>query len=312
MYRSLVADAPRELTCVAGLRLAPPAPWLAKDVHGKPIVALFVCSFRGARGGREPSSRRSRPSARRSATSCRSGRTCRSRRCSTRRSRRGAATTGSPSTCAAFEPDLLHAAPSSTRRAIVSPHSAILIFPLGGALNGCPRTTRRSATATRRPSSTSRARGSTPTTTREHRVGAGHVARPAPVLDRRHLHQLPDRGGRRRAHAGRVPRRTTRGWPRSRRSGIRRTCSARTRTSIRRGNEGDGSIRKRRTFTRGFDRVARPLRRRVEPTRSRCPDVHDGRRLCVRSIGRSSGGRTAEQGEGGGSRRIRRSVRSLS
>ena len=43
MYRSLAAQAPRELTCVAALRLAPPAPWLAKDVHGKPIVALFVC-----------------------------------------------------------------------------------------------------------------------------------------------------------------------------------------------------------------------------------------------------------------------------
>ena len=43
MYRSLVADAPRELTCVAALRLAPPAPWIAKEVHGQPIVALFVC-----------------------------------------------------------------------------------------------------------------------------------------------------------------------------------------------------------------------------------------------------------------------------
>jgi FAD/FMN-containing dehydrogenase len=43
MYRSVAARAPRELTCVAALRLAPPAPWLAKDVHGKPIVALFVC-----------------------------------------------------------------------------------------------------------------------------------------------------------------------------------------------------------------------------------------------------------------------------
>jgi FAD/FMN-containing dehydrogenase len=43
MYRSVVATAPRELTCVAGLRLAPPAPWIAKEVHGRPIVALFVC-----------------------------------------------------------------------------------------------------------------------------------------------------------------------------------------------------------------------------------------------------------------------------
>ena len=43
MYQTLIEQAPPELTCVAVLRVAPPAPWLAKDVHGKPIVALFVC-----------------------------------------------------------------------------------------------------------------------------------------------------------------------------------------------------------------------------------------------------------------------------
>jgi len=43
LYRTLVAQAPPELTCVAGLRLAPPAPWLSPEVHGKPIVALFIC-----------------------------------------------------------------------------------------------------------------------------------------------------------------------------------------------------------------------------------------------------------------------------
>ena len=43
LYRSIVTKAPRELTCVAGLRLAPPAPWLAKEVHGRPIVAFFLC-----------------------------------------------------------------------------------------------------------------------------------------------------------------------------------------------------------------------------------------------------------------------------
>ncbi|HEX5606306.1 MAG TPA: FAD-binding oxidoreductase [Candidatus Binatia bacterium] len=43
MYRSLTEQAPRELTCVAALRMAPPAPWLAKEIHGKPIVALFFC-----------------------------------------------------------------------------------------------------------------------------------------------------------------------------------------------------------------------------------------------------------------------------
>jgi FAD/FMN-containing dehydrogenase len=43
MYRALCAGAPPELTCVALMRLAPPAPWLPKEIHGKPIVALFVC-----------------------------------------------------------------------------------------------------------------------------------------------------------------------------------------------------------------------------------------------------------------------------
>lgn len=42
-YRNLTADSPRELTCVAMLRIAPPAPWLPKEIHGKPIVAMFVC-----------------------------------------------------------------------------------------------------------------------------------------------------------------------------------------------------------------------------------------------------------------------------
>lgn len=42
-YRKLTASAPRELTTVAVARIAPPAPWLPKEVHGKPIIALFVC-----------------------------------------------------------------------------------------------------------------------------------------------------------------------------------------------------------------------------------------------------------------------------
>jgi len=43
LYTSLTRSAPPELACVLGMRLAPPAPWLSKEVHGKPIVALFVC-----------------------------------------------------------------------------------------------------------------------------------------------------------------------------------------------------------------------------------------------------------------------------
>ncbi len=43
LYRTLAENAPPELTLVALLRLAPPAPWLPKDMHGKPIVALLAC-----------------------------------------------------------------------------------------------------------------------------------------------------------------------------------------------------------------------------------------------------------------------------
>ncbi len=39
----VAAAAPRDLTLVGALRLAPPAPWLPKEVHGQPIVAVFVC-----------------------------------------------------------------------------------------------------------------------------------------------------------------------------------------------------------------------------------------------------------------------------
>ena len=43
LYRTLAAQAPRELTLVALMRNAPPAPWLPKDMHGKPMIALLAC-----------------------------------------------------------------------------------------------------------------------------------------------------------------------------------------------------------------------------------------------------------------------------
>jgi len=43
LYRTLAEKAPAELTLVALMRPAPPAPWLPKDMHGKPIVALLAC-----------------------------------------------------------------------------------------------------------------------------------------------------------------------------------------------------------------------------------------------------------------------------
>ncbi len=43
LYRTLAAAAPRELTLVAMMRMAPPAPWLPKEWHGRPIVGLLAC-----------------------------------------------------------------------------------------------------------------------------------------------------------------------------------------------------------------------------------------------------------------------------
>jgi hypothetical protein len=50
-YRDFSAAAPRELTSVAVLRIAPPAPWLPKEIHGKPIAAIFVCHSGKAEAG---------------------------------------------------------------------------------------------------------------------------------------------------------------------------------------------------------------------------------------------------------------------
>jgi FAD/FMN-containing dehydrogenase len=43
LYRTLVASSPRELTLVAFMRPAPPAPWLPKEAHGTPVIAILAC-----------------------------------------------------------------------------------------------------------------------------------------------------------------------------------------------------------------------------------------------------------------------------
>ena len=53
MYQSLTDQAPPELTCAAVLRIAPPAPWLPKDIHGKSVIALFVCHSGTVEEGRK-------------------------------------------------------------------------------------------------------------------------------------------------------------------------------------------------------------------------------------------------------------------
>jgi len=42
-FRTFAESAPPELTCVLGLRLAPPAPWLPAEIHGRFIALCIVC-----------------------------------------------------------------------------------------------------------------------------------------------------------------------------------------------------------------------------------------------------------------------------
>jgi FAD/FMN-containing dehydrogenase len=43
LYRTITESAPRELTLVSIMRPAPPAPWLPREWHGRPIIALLAC-----------------------------------------------------------------------------------------------------------------------------------------------------------------------------------------------------------------------------------------------------------------------------
>lgn len=43
LFDKVVAAAPPELAVVCVMRVAPPAPWIDKSVHGKPVIAFFVC-----------------------------------------------------------------------------------------------------------------------------------------------------------------------------------------------------------------------------------------------------------------------------
>jgi FAD/FMN-containing dehydrogenase len=53
LYRTLAEQAPPELTLVVFMRPAPPAPWLPADRHGTPIVALLACHTGNVEDGEE-------------------------------------------------------------------------------------------------------------------------------------------------------------------------------------------------------------------------------------------------------------------
>ena len=135
-FRGLGASAPRELTLVAALRIAPPAPWLPKEIHGKPMAAIFVCHSGKPEDGEAllaPLRKLGSPVA----------------DIVTRRpyvQMQGLLDATQPKGrryywkshyMGEIGPDAVDLATEHASR-IVSPHSAILLFQVGGALNDLP------------------------------------------------------------------------------------------------------------------------------------------------------------------------------
>lgn len=136
MFRSVTEKAPPEFSCVAVLRIAPPAPWLAPEIHGKPIVALFACHTGSLEEGAQalaPVKAFRKPV----------GDIIQRRPYVTQQSLldatqpKGRRYYWKSEYLPKIEPALLERAIANAG-ALPSPHSAIVLFPLGGAIQDQP------------------------------------------------------------------------------------------------------------------------------------------------------------------------------
>jgi FAD/FMN-containing dehydrogenase len=135
-YRALAEAAPPELTLVALMRMAPPAPWLPKEAHGKPIVALLACHSGPPEEGEKavaPIKSFGRPIGdvlvRRPYTQLQSLLDATQPKGRRYYWKSEYVPRIEPALCGRF---MEHAA------GIRSPHSAVILFQIGGALNGRP------------------------------------------------------------------------------------------------------------------------------------------------------------------------------
>jgi len=140
LFRTITASAPPELTCVAGLRKAPPAPWLPKSIHGQDIVALFIC-YTGPLKLKEDEGERIMATIRSVAPPA--GDVVQRRPYVSQQSLLDATQPAGrryywkSEFLPGHPPELIAAAIEHARR-IPSPHSVVAIFPLDGALNSLP------------------------------------------------------------------------------------------------------------------------------------------------------------------------------
>jgi FAD/FMN-containing dehydrogenase len=136
MLQAFIAAAPRELTCVISLRRAPPAPWLQADVHGKLVVVAVVChSGSIAQAERDVAPLK--------AFGAPVGDVIQRRPYTSQQSLldatqpKGRRNYWKSEYLPRVERDLLERALGHARK-ISSPHSAIVVFPIDGALNDPP------------------------------------------------------------------------------------------------------------------------------------------------------------------------------
>jgi FAD/FMN-containing dehydrogenase len=135
-FRSLADSGPAELTCAVAMRPAPPAPWIDAAVHGEPIIILVICHT-------GPFDQGERHVATLRALGGMVGDVVQRRPYTTQQSLldatqpRGRRYYWKSEYLPRLEPELLAKAPDLAGR-IPSPHSALILFPIGGVLDRLP------------------------------------------------------------------------------------------------------------------------------------------------------------------------------
>jgi FAD/FMN-containing dehydrogenase len=132
VFDKIVADAPPELAVVCVMRIAPPAPWIDKALHGKPIIAFFVCHT----GKPEDGERLMAPA---KALDKAAGDILQRRSYVSQQSLLDATQPKGRRYYwkSEYLPKLgkdIYASVQEHAKAIVSPHSAVILFPMGGAI----------------------------------------------------------------------------------------------------------------------------------------------------------------------------------
>lgn len=128
LYQRITREAPPEFACVAGLRIAPPAPWITKEAHGKPIALIAVCHTGSvAEGERAVAEIKSLGAPVGDIVQRRSYASQQSLLDATQP--KGRRYYWKSEYMPRLEPDMFATAMTHAQR-IVSPHSAILVFPL--------------------------------------------------------------------------------------------------------------------------------------------------------------------------------------